>query len=88
MSEHVVIVPLYEYGDWVDHELPREIAKPAVRDMIKQMSDEPIDWLVIGLTRHQLEELAALVRVEMRERAHAPNQPTEAHDVLKLLGDV
>jgi hypothetical protein len=87
MGEKDVIVPLYEYGDWRDHEIPREAAQPAVRDMIKQMSDEPICWLFIGMPLHQLQELAEAVRTEMLARERARNRQTALQDGLKLLGD-
>ena len=86
MADKVVIVPLYEYGDWVDHELSIEMARSAVRDMIRQMASEPISWLINGLTRLQLEELAGAVRVEMRERERAQSHPANS-DVIKLLSD-
>jgi hypothetical protein len=87
MGEKFVTVPLYEFGDWVDHDFTREFAKPTVRDMIKQMSDEPISWLVKGLTLHQLQELAEATQAEMRERERAGYQPPATQDVLKLLAE-
>jgi hypothetical protein len=87
MGDKAVIMPLYENGDWLEHELPREVAKPAVRDMIKQMSDEPPGWLFIGLSRHQLAEFVEAALAEMREREHAPIQPPVAQNGLRLLGE-
>jgi len=88
MGEKDVTANLYENGDWLNHKIPREIAKLLVRDMIKQMSDEPMRWLVIDLSRPQLEMLAEAALVEMREREHSPNQPPEIPAGLKLLGEL
>lgn len=76
-EEQIVTVPLFERGEFVNHRLPRAIAKEAISSMIKQMDDEDLQWLVEELSVRQLMELAELVENEKRVRAQTPNLRSE-----------
>ena len=85
MVEQSVLITLWERKDWVDHEMGADVAKGVVLDMIRQLSDDSLGWLVEGLKSHQLSELAALVKGEMLSRGRAQS-PTLVNDRLKLYG--
>lgn len=86
MRGRLVTVELLERGEWMVHDLPAEIAKEIVRDMVKQMADESLGWFCLGLTVHQLDELAECVKAEMLARERAQNLSQSAK--VRILGEL
>lgn len=59
---------LYERGRWIEHELDPEIAKEVVDDVISQLDNESLAWLVVRLSPRQRDDLAELLTADRRER--------------------
>lgn len=85
-DEDIVIIPLFEdrVGDWVDHELPRSIAKEVVHSIIKQLDDEDLEWFYRKLTARKLVEFAEAAETEKRERERLKGPMISEFDRLRL----